>query len=184
VCFPDHTFATSMIFVISILLHTETPDGTVVPVWEEVQREDVSVLKDIMTSRREGDASLQYIRLPITAEKPPDYTDLKEFIELALRTPRGTPIVVNCQLGRGRSTLATIILVLLKGWLQLHQPTTTRLNHSISTTLMEPVPAPPARYSYQVINSWWLLYYSHCLLMVYRSTQGHTQRTCCETCCG
>lgn len=149
-------------FRISILLHTETSDGTVVPVWEEVRREDVSVLKDIMRSRREGEVSLQYSRIPITAEKPPDYADLKDFIDVALRTPPDTPIVVNCQLGRGRSTLASIILVLIKEWLQIHQPTMpsvtkTGRSMSISMALMDPIKPPPVRYSYQVINSRWLL---------------------------
>lgn len=80
-----------------------------VPIWEEVQPEDVLVLKDIMAARLNNkDFSLQYNRIPITAEKPPDYADLKELIEVVLRTSPNTPIVVNCQLGRGRSTLASV----------------------------------------------------------------------------
>jgi len=155
-----------------------------VPVWEEVQPEDVVVLKDIMASRREAnDAPLQYNRIPITAEKPPDYSDLKEMIEVVLRDPPNTPIVVNCQLGRGRSTLATvrpafipltkgtltiktlpqILLVLIREWLQVHQPMTPmspRLisrSLSMSMTLAEPVTAPQ-RHSYQVINSKFFLF--------------------------
>ena len=93
----------------SLLLHTETSDGSVVPIWEEVKDEDVVVLKDIMTDRRElDDVILQYNRIPITAEKPPDYSDLKELIEVVSRNSPETPIVVNCQLGRGRSTLASV----------------------------------------------------------------------------
>jgi protein-tyrosine phosphatase len=88
----------------SLLLHTETSDGTVVPIWEEVKNEDVVVLKDVMANRQ----GLQYSRIPITAEKPPDYSDLKELIEVVLRNSSNTPIVVNCQLGRGRSTLASV----------------------------------------------------------------------------
>lgn len=159
------------------------------PVWEEVKREGVLVLKDIMTSRREGEVSLQYVRIPITAEKPPDSTDLKDFIEIALRTPPDTPIVVNCQLGRGRSTLATIILVLIKGWLQVHRPTTAsppRRTRSLSMSMTPSEPTKPLdRYSYQVINSWWLLQ-SVAMLTdgVCRSAQGHPQRPSCEECRG
>lgn len=153
-----NTLSALLMLATSILLHTETVDGTVVPVWEEVQRADVSVLKDIMTSRGDTGVPLHYIRIPITAEKPPDYTDLKDFIELALGTPSDTPIVVNCQLGRGRSTLASIILVLIKEWLQFHQPissskTRTERSLSIPTAAMEAIHPPPDRYSYQVINS-------------------------------
>ncbi|RXW17535.1 hypothetical protein EST38_g8313, partial [Candolleomyces aberdarensis] len=102
-----------------LLLHTETPDGAVVPVWEEVHPEDVMVLKDVMGSRRNfRDGVLQYNRVPITAEKPPEHADLQDLIEIVLRAGTNTPIVVNCQLGRGRSTLASIILVLIRQWLQ------------------------------------------------------------------
>ena len=111
-----------------------------------------------MAARVGGEVSLQYNRIPITAEKPPDYTDLKDLIEIVLRTSPDTPIVVNCQLGRGRSTLASVILVLLREWLQVHQPIapgTPRIGRSLSmsTTLMEPIRASQDRYSYQVINS-------------------------------
>lgn len=92
-----------------MLLHTETPDGSVVPIWEEVSEEDVVVLKDVMASRKVADnVDLQYNRVPITAERPPDFADLSELIEVVLRASTSTPIVVNCQLGRGRSTLASV----------------------------------------------------------------------------
>lgn len=79
------------------------------PIWEEVQPENVVVLKDVMASRRDGKhISLQYNRIPITAEKSPDFVDLKELIDVMVRASPNTPIVVNCQLGRGRSTLASV----------------------------------------------------------------------------
>ncbi|KAJ3508107.1 hypothetical protein NLJ89_g5936 [Agrocybe chaxingu] len=143
-----------------LLLHTETADGTVVPIWEEVLPEDVVVLKDIMASRREvNGVSLQYNRIPITAEKPPDFADLTELIEVVLRTSPNTPIVVNCQLGRGRSTLASVILVLIREWLEVHRPSppttpfSARRTLSMSMTLTEPPVKLPHRYSYQVINN-------------------------------
>lgn len=92
------------------MLHTETSDGSVIPVWEEVQPEDVAVLKDIMASRQSGvGIEVQYARIPITAERPPDMTDIGELMELVVRTDfLSTAIVVNCQLGRGRSTLTSV----------------------------------------------------------------------------
>jgi protein-tyrosine phosphatase len=95
----------------SILLHTETPDGSVVPVWEDVQNNDVQVLKDIMASRNASDDGFElcYYRIPLTAERPPDFTDLSELIDLVVRfDSTHTPMVVNCQLGRGRSTLTSV----------------------------------------------------------------------------
>jgi len=92
-----------------LLLHSETPDGTVVPIWEEVQPENVVVLKDVMASRKAtNDVELQYNRIPVTAERPPDFSDLSDLIDVVLRSSTNTPIVVNCQLGRGRSTLSSV----------------------------------------------------------------------------
>ena len=87
------------------------------PIWVEVKDEDVMVLKDIMASRQsEGGVQLQYARIPITAEKSPDFTDINELIGVSHRVSRDTPIIVNCQLGRGRSTLASVSLTECKLW--------------------------------------------------------------------
>jgi hypothetical protein len=126
-----------------VLLHTETEDGNVVPIWEEVRSNDVLVLKDIMEARKTfrkpsrndasgvfgsgfpplshghshgdkdhkeaGDIQLIYDRIPITSQRPPDFTDLQEMINVVLKqSSSDTPIVVNCPLGRGRSTLASV----------------------------------------------------------------------------
>ncbi|KAF9466586.1 inositol hexakisphosphate-domain-containing protein [Collybia nuda] len=144
-----------------VLLHTETPDGSVIPVWEEVTRKNVMVLKDIMATRQStGGVDLQYYRIPITAERPPDFADLSELIEVVLRTSTSTPIVVNCQLGRGRSTLASIILLLIRQWLEMHHlvtaPTTPmHLKRSMSMVSNPPTELFPtkSRHSYQVINN-------------------------------
>ncbi len=58
------------------------------PIWEEVKPEDVVVLKDVMAARRDANSTpLQYNRIPITAEKAPDYSDIKDLIEVVLRAP-------------------------------------------------------------------------------------------------
>ncbi|KAG5647375.1 hypothetical protein DXG03_000443 [Asterophora parasitica] len=142
-----------------VLLHTETVDGTVVPVWEEVTESNVVVLKDVMAARREAEGiELQYYRVPITAERPPDFADLTDLIDVVLRTPTDTPIVVNCQLGRGRSTLASIILLLLRQWLEHHRavknPATPRYVKWTVSALSPGEHTPSkGRHSYTVINN-------------------------------
>ncbi|GLB40222.1 putative inositol hexakisphosphate [Lyophyllum shimeji] len=145
-----------------ILLHTETSDGAVVPVWEEVTEENVVVLKDVMAARRRlNGMELQYYRVPMTAEQPPDFADLSDLIGVMMRASTNTPIVVNCQLGRGRSTLASIILLLIRQWLEHHQavtqPTTPRfLRRSMSIVYNAGAiegPAVQPRHSYGVINN-------------------------------
>ncbi|KAF5391632.1 hypothetical protein D9757_002462 [Collybiopsis confluens] len=148
-----------------LLLHEETEDGTIVPVWEDVDSKDVVVLRDIMETRREvSGLELVYDRIPITAERPPDFSDLNELIGAVLRSSNDTPIVVNCQLGRGRSTLASIILSLIRQWLDSHRPlktpTTPRMNGMLNLTMSSTTapqvtekPAPKFRTSYQIINN-------------------------------
>jgi hypothetical protein len=94
-----------------LLLHTETSDGSVIPVWEEVRPGDVAVMKDVMSACKESydDVDVFYRRVPITAERSPDFSDFSELIAVMVgRNMTHTPIVVNDQLGRGRSTLTTV----------------------------------------------------------------------------
>ncbi|KAI6042555.1 inositol hexakisphosphate-domain-containing protein [Pisolithus marmoratus] len=149
-----------------ILLHTETSDGSVIPVWEGVQPANVAVLRDIMASRQSNSGvEVQYARIPITSEHPPDFADISELMDLVVRNEStNTAIVVNCQLGRGRSTLTTVIILLIQQWLRENRqfeqtsPRIISLSRTLSTTSVpgtdifgeEPV---NKRHSYQLINS-------------------------------
>ena len=70
-------------------------------------------MKETMGLRRQlaEEVELFYARIPITAEKVPDFGDLSELMDVVIRTHTSdTPIVLNCQLGRGRSTLTSVSL--------------------------------------------------------------------------
>lgn len=145
-----------------LLLHTETSDGSVIPIWEEVQSSSVAVLKDIMVSRKSRyGLDLQYVRIPITSERPPDFADISELMDLVLRTDSSsTVMVVNCQLGRGRSTLTSVLIVLIQQWLndsralsQWSSRTEARsMSMSMTSDMFHDEPANK-RHSYQVINN-------------------------------
>ncbi|KAG2107438.1 inositol hexakisphosphate-domain-containing protein [Suillus discolor] len=145
-----------------LLLHTETSDGSVIPIWEEVQSSSVAVLKDIMVSRKSRHGlDLQYVRIPITSERPPDFADISELMDLVLRTDSSsTVMVVNCQLGRGRSTLTSVLIVLIQQWLndsralsQWSSRTEARsMSMSMTSDMFHDEPANK-RHSYQVINN-------------------------------
>ncbi|KAI0925517.1 hypothetical protein AcV5_008233 [Taiwanofungus camphoratus] len=144
-----------------LLLHTETPDGSVIPVWEEVKSDNVSVLKDVMASRKyiADGVELGYARIPITAERPPDFSDLSELIDVVVRSSAtGAPIVLNCQLGRGRSTLTSVILVLIQRWLRnvdkLRSSPTRGPHRSLNNTTSDGLNGHRTqRHSYQIINN-------------------------------
>ena len=53
---------------------------------------------------------------PITAELPLNYSDTSELFQLVKTHPQEA-IIVNCQLGKGRSTLALITITLMQHWL-------------------------------------------------------------------
>ncbi|KAJ7613946.1 inositol hexakisphosphate-domain-containing protein [Roridomyces roridus] len=133
-----------------LLLHTEGDDGTIIPVWEEIQNEveDIVVLKDVMASRSatSDDLKLEYHRIPMTAEKPPDFFHLQNLMDVVLGSSTDTPIVVNCQLGRGRSTLASVILLLIRQW---HDPAV--FSSKLSSTSLPPTVKRP--HSYHIINN-------------------------------
>lgn len=81
------------------------------PIWEDARPENISVMKETMASRKhfEEGVELVYARIPITAEKVPDFSDLSELMDVVIGTyASDTPIVLNCQLGRGRSTLTSV----------------------------------------------------------------------------
>ncbi|KZW02890.1 hypothetical protein EXIGLDRAFT_730985, partial [Exidia glandulosa HHB12029] len=143
-----------------LLLHTERAHGEVVPVWEEVKADDVAVLKDVMGSKRScHGVELHFSRIPITAERAPDPTDISELLELVMRmNSEDTPIVLNCQLGRGRSTMASIIVLLAQQWLQPGRqppPTPGRQHPMMRNQIAYPFfePSNPQQRSYQSINN-------------------------------
>lgn len=132
-----------------------------------------------MASRKSSHGlDLQYVRIPITSERPPDFSDISELMDLVLRMDSSsTVMVVNCQLGRGRSTLTSVstdgkeilsidiratqvLIVLIQQWLKesrsLSQPSPRTMHSSLSMSMTSDMfheePANKHQ-SYQVINS-------------------------------
>jgi hypothetical protein len=93
-----------------LLLHTETSTGSVVPVWESASPSSIETIKDVLAARKAvaPGVELVHARIPLTAERPPDFSDIADLMDIVTRTDGGSsvPVVLNCQLGRGRSTLA------------------------------------------------------------------------------
>ena len=57
-----------------VLLHSETVDGEVVPVWESVRKLDVASLREVMDDAKvmAKDVHLNFVRVPVTSESSPD----------------------------------------------------------------------------------------------------------------
>ncbi|PWN26799.1 hypothetical protein BDZ90DRAFT_211139, partial [Jaminaea rosea] len=148
-----------------LLLHSEDANGEIYPQWQEVSADDVETLQDVMGKvstevKRDGSAicgvdQLEFRRIPFTAEKPPDYEDLTALLQLVLRC-RDSAIVNNCQLGRGRSTLASVIVLLIAQWLREHGNAGEELLLLANDDAKPSSPAAehrPPPLSYHLINS-------------------------------
>jgi hypothetical protein len=57
-----------------VLLHSETADGDVVPVWERVDKLDIATIREMMDDAEHAskDVDLTFVRIPVTSESSPD----------------------------------------------------------------------------------------------------------------
>jgi len=130
-----------------ILLHTETHDGSVIGVWETATESAVKTLREVMNEKSESlqnVCKLDFKRQPITAEKAPDFEDIKDLIGIVSDAEPGAPFIVNCQLGRGRSTLTMVCILLIQQWLA---------HGGGKFAFAEVSNRKPSRWSYQTINN-------------------------------
>lgn len=134
-----------------LLLHSETPQGDVVPVWEDVTT--ALTMKEVMAQEH---PNVKFQRVPITAEHPPHYDDMTQLVNAMLSTDlRHTSVILNCQMGKGRSTTASVIVLLISKWLRSHAPPSTPLHDRLPLPEFQTPSQPPRShgYNYQVINS-------------------------------
>lgn len=102
-----------------LLLHTESSDGTVFPIWETITSPSgVKTLKEVMldVSKKMGiaDDRLMYRRIPITAERAPDFSDVRDIVEIVATIDLDQAIVVNCQLGSFSVWLLCLACLLIR----------------------------------------------------------------------
>ncbi|PWN31661.1 uncharacterized protein FA14DRAFT_127972 [Meira miltonrushii] len=166
-----------------LLLHTETEEGGVVPIWEEASPDDIQTLQDVMShitrelddagsplisdglnndhqinrEKRSGlpNVHLIYRRQPITAEKPPHFEDIAALTRAVLRseTQANACIVLNCQLGRGRSTLISILALLVSRWLKRFTQDHPQPQEKPALTAAQTQPLIRRPLTYHLINS-------------------------------
>ncbi|KAK4685163.1 hypothetical protein P7C73_g4998, partial [Tremellales sp. Uapishka_1] len=141
-----------------ILLHTETKDGHVAPVWESVDRNQVESIRDVMEdlkNARDDGPALEFFRIPITSESSPDFHDISDIMDLCMSTDlENSAIILNDQLGRGRSSTAAVIVLLIQRWMrksrqEAQMPRTPKLRPMNKRSTAD----GGYRSSWQIINS-------------------------------
>ncbi|KAI8060490.1 inositol hexakisphosphate-domain-containing protein [Gongronella butleri] len=150
-----------------ILLHGENQDGQVFAQWEEMAAQDVMTVREVMEAvalevaheleldNDDAHALMSYHRIPMTAEKVPEYEDLDELRALIANVHLGkTALVMNCQIGVGRSTTGTVVATLLTRWIQQQQKQLESLdNQEKDAEEAWGMVSQPNRLNYQIINS-------------------------------
>ncbi|BEI83204.1 hypothetical protein CcaverHIS002_0310720 [Cutaneotrichosporon cavernicola] len=142
----------------TLLLHTEASDGKVVPLWENVNPEDVDSIRQVMddVALREVDVNLVFERIPITSESSPDFHDVTDLLDICTRIDMDkTAIILNDQLGRGRSSNTAAVVLLIQRWLKRnqdgHPPSTPASRRNASRNRLAFTPS--SNTSWQIINS-------------------------------
>ena len=104
-----------------ILLHSETSLGTVVPTWEDLRQDAILTLNaamavlgneaqniPIQNPEYAVPVSLTYYRVPTTSESIPEPSHFDHLISIISKVDlSSTGIILNCQIGLGRSTYGT-----------------------------------------------------------------------------
>ncbi|GAA6009259.1 hypothetical protein JCM11491_004248 [Sporobolomyces phaffii] len=129
-----------------ILLATEAEDGSVNQVWETIEDESqVQTLREVMDDIKKemqlGD-HFQFKRVPITAEKFPEFSDLRDILETVTTASPDDALIVNDQLGRGRTTRTLVIIKMVTKWLR-HGPKAPRSKRSSFTIINNLLRAVP-----------------------------------------
>ncbi|RXK36343.1 hypothetical protein M231_06380 [Tremella mesenterica] len=141
-----------------VLLHSESSDGQVIPVWESVDKGDVASIREVMdqVAVNAKHVGVEFVRIPITSESSPDFHDITDILNLCLRTDlEKSAFILNDQLGRGRSSNTAVIVLLIQRWLKRDRsqattrPTTPMKKRPDLQRMTTHVP----KTSWQIINS-------------------------------
>jgi len=97
-----------------VLVHTESEDRSLKVLWESIADEDdVLTPLEMHESLMEAGLPVEYARVPLTPEEAPSADDVDQILRrIRLEKDSGTHFIFNCQMGRGRSTMATAIALL------------------------------------------------------------------------
>ncbi|KNE59574.1 hypothetical protein AMAG_18209 [Allomyces macrogynus ATCC 38327] len=113
-----------------VLVHVEqdapaTGKAVVAPLWEEASADHVQTLRAVVNVLDHERHPMTFYRVPITAEAPPDDADLDTLVDIVARHAPDAAIVVNDQVGIGRTTVAMVVVALIRNWLRGHTARTT-----------------------------------------------------------
>jgi len=98
------------------LVHDEGSDGSLIASFEKVTPKKVLTPREVYDELNSKGHQVTYHRVAVTDEQAPeekDFDDIKKKIEDGKREDADIHIILNCQMGRGRTTTAMVIATLL-----------------------------------------------------------------------
>ena len=135
-----------------LLVHEER-EGSVQPMWLQVASPDIQV----MSVKESLPKDIQYFRVPITAEEAPEFSDFDDLFKIVKNQYKdptlSTPVVVNCQLGSGRSSIGMIIVAMVLSHIFSFVPHDFPMPDGLSTSgslVLDPTSRPA---EYKLIKS-------------------------------
>jgi protein-tyrosine phosphatase len=95
--------------------HEENESMEVNPVWCDVS--SVQTPREVFTELlSQLKVELKYTRLPITTEQPPEIKDFDDLLTILEEYDDTTSVIMNCQIGVGRSTTGMVMCYLVDYW--------------------------------------------------------------------
>lgn len=103
-----------------LLVHCESAPGAIYPSWISLasdEGQEVMTMSEIFSALMQVFPSLEYFRLPVTAEEAlePGHCDLIAHLVLEQASHNGY-IIFNCQMGASRSTACAVVACLVLNW--------------------------------------------------------------------
>jgi hypothetical protein len=65
-----------------VLIHSESEDSVIVPMWEDCHAENVLTVREVVDLLKEEGDPIDYHRVPLTAEQTPDESDYDSLIHI------------------------------------------------------------------------------------------------------
>lgn len=97
----------------NIIVHKEAGNGEIEALWEAVDEQSVVTIGDLFADVTKRGYDVRFHRLPVTPHTGVSVQQFDAVFDIAMKH-RSDPIIVNCQTGRGRSTVGMLMAAIVR----------------------------------------------------------------------
>lgn len=119
-----------------ILLHGESPDGSVTQDWVSITPDQVQTPTEVFNQMKAEGYKVDYARIPVTDEQTPENQDFDALLQRITGLGEGTKMIFNCHAGRGRTTTAMVVADMVR-WRQENPEMSLRQNQAVREDIKE-----------------------------------------------